>query len=399
MTTHRTDSSARGAIIIHVAIAILALIAFSAFIVDYGIMWIARSQAQAAADGGAHAGAVELTQGGTTADAITAAQSFAQRIPVWGATTALADIVVTTPPCPASAGGGAPCVRVDVLRGTPDRAGGAHTNTLPTFFAQLVGVTSQGVRATAMAQSAAGNAVNCLKPWFVPDLWEEHSSPANNTFDLGVDIYRRPDPGPGTGYTSAQIGMAITLTEGDPHDTVAPGNYYEADLTGGGGGTTEYKAAITGCVDTVKEINPGDTCTGATDPNCVNLLNGRRPQANIDAAQTLIDADSGAHIVSGKVVGSCAPNCVGYEGQGSPRVVPIAMFDPGDYRIQSGPSGNITLPIVNIMAIFVDSVVSNGPNKGNINGILIGDPNALLVSGAGSAGPNGSFLKIVRLVQ
>ena len=54
----------RGAIIIHVAFALLALLAFSAFVVDMGMMWVSRGQAQNAADAGALAGAVALMRDG-----------------------------------------------------------------------------------------------------------------------------------------------------------------------------------------------------------------------------------------------------------------------------------------------------------------------------------------------
>ena len=40
----------RGAIIIHVAFALLALLGFSAFVIDMGVMWVSRGQAQNAAD-------------------------------------------------------------------------------------------------------------------------------------------------------------------------------------------------------------------------------------------------------------------------------------------------------------------------------------------------------------
>src|SRR5205814_10269125 len=50
----------RGAIFIQVAISIIALTAFTAFVVDYGVLWVARGQAQNAADAGALAGAIAL---------------------------------------------------------------------------------------------------------------------------------------------------------------------------------------------------------------------------------------------------------------------------------------------------------------------------------------------------
>ena len=50
----------RGAALIHVAAALLALMAFSTFVMDYGVYWSARRQAQNAADAAALAGAVAL---------------------------------------------------------------------------------------------------------------------------------------------------------------------------------------------------------------------------------------------------------------------------------------------------------------------------------------------------
>ena len=51
-----TLASERGAVIVHVAIALVGLMAFSAFVIDYGVMWAARRQAQNSADAGAHGG-------------------------------------------------------------------------------------------------------------------------------------------------------------------------------------------------------------------------------------------------------------------------------------------------------------------------------------------------------
>src|SRR5213083_2374446 len=56
----------RGAILIQVAISILALTAFAAFVVDYGVLWVARGQAQNAADAGALAGAIAMSYDDTT---------------------------------------------------------------------------------------------------------------------------------------------------------------------------------------------------------------------------------------------------------------------------------------------------------------------------------------------
>ena len=50
----------RGAVLVHVTVAIIGLLAFSALVVDYGVMWIGRRQAQNAADAAALAGAISM---------------------------------------------------------------------------------------------------------------------------------------------------------------------------------------------------------------------------------------------------------------------------------------------------------------------------------------------------
>ena len=60
MKTTSRSSSDRGAILLQVAIAIIVLIGFGAFVVDYGVMLVGRRQAQNAADAGALAGAIAM---------------------------------------------------------------------------------------------------------------------------------------------------------------------------------------------------------------------------------------------------------------------------------------------------------------------------------------------------
>src|SRR5687767_5133636 len=61
MTISRsTHDGERGAILVHVAMALITLMAFSTFVMDYGVFWLGRRQAQNAADAGALAGAIAL---------------------------------------------------------------------------------------------------------------------------------------------------------------------------------------------------------------------------------------------------------------------------------------------------------------------------------------------------
>ena len=142
--------SERGAIIIHVAFALLALLAFCAFVVDMGVMWVSRSQAQNAADAGALAGAVALMKDGTSPTvAGNSAIQWTNANTIFAATNSTANVritfsgpagtcgtncdVATIPPCGSDPG----CVRADVFRNAPDRPyrGGATLGApIPTLF-------------------------------------------------------------------------------------------------------------------------------------------------------------------------------------------------------------------------------------------------------------------------
>ncbi len=105
--TRPSYRSERGISIITVAVSLLALMALSALVLDYGVLWLGRRQAQNAADAGALAGIIARAYDErsprvplTTAAATNAALSNK----VVGASGAVA---VNTGPCPAWAPGGA----------------------------------------------------------------------------------------------------------------------------------------------------------------------------------------------------------------------------------------------------------------------------------------------------
>ena len=59
------------------------------------------------------------------------------------------------------------CVQVTAYRNA------SRSNPIPAYFAQLMGVTSFGVAATAIAETKDANATDCLKPLAIPDRWIE----------------------------------------------------------------------------------------------------------------------------------------------------------------------------------------------------------------------------------
>src|SRR5690606_37150089 len=180
-----TLSSQRGAVLIHVAIALLGLIAFSTFVTDYGIMWVSRGQAQTAADAGALSGALSLAFDNSTdfAGAKARAQAAATANLVFGSAPDVQLTDVTFPACPPNTPGlPDTCVKVDAFRNQ------TRGNPLPMFFGRLFGANNQGVLATATAQIVTGTHTDCLKPWAILDRWDEYD-PAGAEPD-----YPNPDP-------------------------------------------------------------------------------------------------------------------------------------------------------------------------------------------------------------
>ena len=132
-TTHTARRSERGAVLIMVVVAMVALLAFGAFVIDYGVMWTSRGQVQTSADAGALAGAIALAFDSPTdfAGAKTKAQAVARANNVWGQAPDVQLTDVTFPPCPPGAPGlPDTCVKVDAFRNQ------ARGNPLPMYLRQ-----------------------------------------------------------------------------------------------------------------------------------------------------------------------------------------------------------------------------------------------------------------------
>jgi hypothetical protein len=411
--------SERGAVLIHVAIALIALLCFLAYVADHGMMLTARRQAQNAADAGALAGAAELMFNLQAYDAATqAAEAFAgaQNV-IWSQQTAVADIRVSPLPfaCPASAGGGDACIRVDVMRGLPDpRPGGTvHANTFPTHFARFFGIDRQGTRATATAQVAAGNAVNCVKPWIVADRWTDNSATGLNTagwdmldiFNPGVDTYAPP------GFR-ADVDYGLQLMLKGDRNMWSSGWSLEIELGGGNGGNT-YRDEIAGCPNYVPEIGLYDgsiPCNDRVDQNfvkgCINVRTGVRQGPTEQGAGDLVGLDPQARwdTATNRVTGGCQQDgtC-----EYSPRIVPIAVFDPLSYASAPCTGNNCVAKVINLMGFFVegmcDPLFATPPAwcgshpKEVVVGRLVQYPGQSNRA-SGSAGA-WTFIRVLRLVQ
>jgi len=461
-------SSERGAILIQVAVASIVLIAFSMFIVDYGVMWVSRSQAQNAADSGALAGAVALAfddfdDHTAAGPAKQAALRFALLNKVFGEDP---DVQVNTDVIfysddptkfPAECSNDS-CIRVDVYR--TDKGG--RSNPLPMMFGQLVGLSDQGVRATATAKAAGGNAALCVKPWVVADRWDENADgdddymtgpitwSESSSFDPVTDLddgfpdsyVQRTADEFGTGFGQARDDG--TLLDYGYQFILRTGNYGsgEIGLTSSGwvmtvslppnpelgisgGGTPETAANISDCTAaTVAIADPSEQCTEAssTEPDedgniimpCLDVKTGAAWTPLEDDLEAWIGAES----MDDMWLKNGANGGVGEPSRsGSGRIIPLALFDPQHYAngVENGGFNgtNGVVRVVNVLGFFVEGTCDGGGAFGSFfqesylpcstngqNNDLVGR----LVSipgqqvGAGDVGP-GAFVYVIRLIR
>jgi Flp pilus assembly protein TadG len=397
--------------LLNLAVGLMVFIGMMAFVVDYGVMWVGRGQAQNAADAGALAGAVALaldTNGWTdrtvTGPARTAAHQMAQSNLIWSQAPSVnvaTDVFFTGLPlamCPPDVNGLTPCIRVDVYRNQ------TRGNPLPVIFGRAVGLIDQGVRATATARVAVANASDCLKPWAIPDKWvEQYPAPAPwtsaSTFETGVqqgqtwtpynppDLYTPPSgSNPGTGFTvAADLGLQVTLKAGGPQTSIAPGVYFPVRIptySGNSTGGSDYRANIAECngipisIDTVLQSENGNMI-GPTAQGVADLI-ALDPQARWDSATKSV-VNSCAQATT-----ACAPR--------SPRIVAIPIFDTALFE-STKRQGIPEFKVVNILGFFIDAMQGN-----DVVGYLTEVP-GLTTGAAPAVDPRAAFLWNIQLIQ
>lgn len=391
------QTSEQGAVLIQVAIALLGLVAFTAFVVDYGVMWVSRGQVQTSADAGALSGAIALAYDSPLSFAVAqekaAAVARANRVFGQAPDVQLSD--VTFPPCPPGAPG-APdtCVKVDAFKNQ------TRGNPLPSFFGNLVGVSAHGVRATATAQVLIGDKADCVKPFAIPDKWQEkypvvkawaptdefnlyETSGKNKGNPLAnPDVYVAPTrSSAGTGYTlPGDLGQAVTLKTGDPGDSIQPGWFYPVRVKPTDSGATDYKWNIENC--NTRPIGPGTQL----EPENGNMVGPTK-----QGIQDLIALDPGARwdVSTKKIVGGCmaAGTCAR-----SPRLGAIAAFDPYGYAT-SKTNGNTLVTVTHILGFWIESINNNG----DVLGYFTYYP--ALATGSSTLTSSASFLRTIILVR
>jgi Flp pilus assembly protein TadG len=421
-----------GAVLIQVAVALLALLALSSFVFDYGVMWVSRGQAQNSADAGALSGAISLAFNSPTDQAAARARAIAmaQANQVWNQTPDVTAADVTFPACPPGIPGPQDqCVKVNVFRNQ------ARGNALPTFFARVAGVMSQGTVATATAQVVTGDTTACLRPWAVVDRWQEFGAegPAplpSSTYDRYStgqgnnppqenDVYTPPSlSGPGTGYSlPGDLGRQFAIKMGPSGgNEISSGWFRTLDLpradTQQLGNNTVQNNILTCNGLPASFASPATVCPVSIPNNwedtafwaargCYRVQTGATVGSTRNSIEALIAQDASARWVNGQVATSQFD-----PPASSPRVVPVGVMDI-DWYLSHDPTGNNgVLRMVNIFGFFIEGMGNVDRNTGAItlaaNGqSVIGRIMTLPATASGNATLPGSssFLVTVRLVR
>ena len=350
----------RGASLMMVAVSMVAILGMAALAIDVGMLYEAKAQAQNAADSGALAGAGSLILAPTDANlARDTAQDFAEKHQIVKQDVMIvpgADIVVDL---------------VNKQVTVTARRTAARGNALPTYFAKVLGWDFVDVEATATAEVDAASAASCLKPWAIPDAFDDKTNP-KGSYNAG-DYYQQGVTSWGTTYrgSSKDFGVQLVLKQGTPGNAVAPGQFYPIDLpipNGPPSGGARYRDNIAGCNGQVVNIN-----------DSVMTETGNMVGPTKQGVQDLINLDPGARwdTTQGIVNSAFPPGA-------SPRIGRVPMFDPS----KPPTSGKQSLKITNIAGFFIEGV------KGN------GDVTGRLIPGTGTGNPNpGTMLSTVRLVK
>ena len=379
-TLKRLGRDERGISILYITTGFMAFFAATILAVDVGMLTTARSQAQNAADAGALAGAIALAVDDyndrtATGPAVQGAVSAALLNTVIGANVAVEPTDVTFPAAPA----GEAHVKVAVFR-TEGR-----DNPLTTFIAAVFGKSFASVEADATARTARANAMTCVRPFTIPDKWDENQDPEwtpesefqryDNHGDLveDADEYIPPGQAGYAGYNPNEDKGTVLVLRAGTGTNIQPTFYYSWKMPGEIGADF-YEENISHCNQAV--FNPGSEMI--QEP-------GNMVGPTVQGVEDLMAQDPTAHWddVHERVVSPLGR---------SPRIFPIPLYDPDLYDQGKVNGRNATLIMRNWIGFFVEELNGNEV-KGRIVPIL-----GTIDEDAGPA-PDGIFPMAIQLIE
>ena len=416
----------RGATIALVAVTLTALLGMGALAIDLGMLRKARTDAQRTADAAALAGASAFVDDNVPLNARAAARAraleYAERNYVGGT---YVDIDSTGLGTTEDGTRWIVQTKEAVIVIIPDsfkvRAIIRRAN-IGTLFGRIMGEEMATVSAKSAAQAVNSNGTKCVKPFALPDMWNELDDDANGNrlwdgeedwaYDPDVDTYKPYLGDPveygnidDTGYGSAwrndyadalgdkfigDKGRQIMIKPQDPQETgvISPGIFYpwvipedptqdaQCGLGGDGGGedgAAPYSQNICSCNNSLVMLGVD-----------YEIQTGNMVGPSYEGIKDLVNLDPSA---SWDPIGDSVMNSNASNWLDSPRVIKIALWDP----IEVQKSGKQSIKFTNIALMFVEE-------QQNRHAPIIARF-ITYATGSATTGPGGPLLKTLRIVE
>jgi len=418
---HTTRNRQKGMTIFTVAACLLVILAMAALSIDLAALYIARNEAQRAADAAALAGAKKFVSSGYISGLV--GQSTAQSDARQEAIVVAAQNLVAGQPANVAQGDvvfdfstpSNPLITVTVQRTA------ASGNPVPTLFSKVMGVFNADVSASAMAEAYTPSGgtgppvgTGCIKPWILPNCDPNHTGASVGNVCTGKAQYVDFDgsitgtmgaivnPGPAP---SGVAGQNLLLKPGRPQDAPVASQFYPIQIPPGtdpalcppcagtgGGGAALYRMNIACCntnqlycgqtinVDSSSFLQTGDM-VGPTFQGTQCLIHQSAPSCGGSASNCGQDYLISPTMFPLQIVGGSNNPNPALQGQfvsSSDSIVTIPLYD-GHVLCPGGSCGG-TVTIVGFLQVFVEKV---GPPQATVVGYLLN------VAGCGPGGSGG----------
>lgn len=408
----------RGMTLFMVAATLIILLGSATLAIDLAVLYVARNEAQRAADSAALAGAKSFISSGFLSGVVS--QATAQNLATQEAITIGGQNMI--------AGQAAQIQTSDVvfdfsiplnprITVTAQRTA-ARGNAVPTLFGKALGFLQADIGATAMAEafSPAGGSVpigtGCIKPWIFPNCDPLHAGSSVGNVCNGQAQYVdfngsitgtqgaiiNPGSAPG-----GVIGMNITLKPGLPGDTPAPSQFYPIQIPPGtnpaicppcaqntgssGPGAALYEMNIACCntntltcgQNVVVDQQTGNM-VGPTGQGVRCLIHQATPSCGGSPSSCGQDYLLNPPAISPIIGGAANPNpaLAGQAVSSSQSIVTVPLYDGHD-PCPGGSCGS-SIQIVGFLQMFIEKT---GPPQQTVTGYILN------VAGCGSGGSGG----------
>lgn len=384
-------SKQKGSTLLVAVACLLLLLAMAGFAIDALTLYVARTDAQRAADAAALAGAkvfvtsgctssANCTSGTTQALVLQQAQGAGAQNKVFGRAAAIAPADVTFPVSPTNDPND-PLVQVKVHR------------VVPTVFMsalnKMLGGNPAGVSVSATATAEAFNgtgssvpfATSCVKPWMMPNCDPSHPNPPNPNCNGGGGWFVKGNPAQivNPGYYNGGAGGVI----GQPwllHFGILPSQYGEISFTGANNSANVYRNEIQSCAPEAA-LACGNTvftntgqATGPTKQGTDALINGPNGQDSIDTS-----SPPPFNITAGSGNTFYPPGTPWISNSNS--IVTVPVYDTAG--LCPGKSCGNTQTIVGFMQLFIQNI----SGQADVSAVIL---NVVACPPAGGSGGGGT---------